>query len=145
MLGNHELYDMQAGYFVLSKSDIDDFGGVAEREKALSMEGEYGELLRNDMNITLVVDETLFVHAGLTYKYAKLGLDELNKRAHEILSTAPPYDVIYDEFISKNITHPLYMDPIFDMTEGPLWNRYYNEAPEEESCKELEKVLKVAK
>eukprot|EP00833_Pecoramyces_ruminatium_P009595 jgi/Orpsp1_1/1183627/evm.model.c7180000086024.1 len=62
MLGNHELYDMQAGYFVLSKSDIDAFGGLAEREKALSMNGKYGKLLRTDMNVTLVVDDTLFVH-----------------------------------------------------------------------------------
>jgi len=64
LLGNHELFDMQGGYFVISKADFDNFGGIAEREEALSMDGEYGELLRTEMNLTMIVDDNLFVHAG---------------------------------------------------------------------------------
>jgi len=64
LLGNHELYDLQGGYFVLSKKDIDKFGGIMEREKAISMDGKYGKLLRKELNTTMVVDDNLFVHAG---------------------------------------------------------------------------------
>ncbi|ORX65141.1 Metallo-dependent phosphatase, partial [Anaeromyces robustus] len=145
MLGNHELYDMQAGYFMLAKSDIDAFGGLAAREKAISMEGEYGKLLRTDMNVTLVVDDTLFVHGGLTYEFAVRGIDEINKHAHEILTNAPAFDDILNNYYRKGQTHPLYTDPLFDMTNGPLWSKYYINTPEEESCPELEKVLKVTK
>eukprot|EP00833_Pecoramyces_ruminatium_P001139 jgi/Orpsp1_1/1175171/evm.model.c7180000052863.1 len=98
MLGNHELYDMQAGYFVLSKSDIDAFGGVAEREKA--------------------------------YLWKE--------------TTAPSFDDLLENYYSQNKTHPLYTDPAFDLN-GPLWNQYYINTPEEESCKELDKVLKITK
>jgi len=35
-----------------------------EREKALSMNGKYGKFLRSDMNITMIVDDNLFAHAG---------------------------------------------------------------------------------
>jgi len=146
LLGNHELFDMQAGYFVLQKTDFDNFGGVYEREKALSMEGKYGELLRNDMNITMVVDDNLFVHAGLPLEYAERGIDELNQRAHTVLSTTPSYDSLLEDYYNQGKSHPLYDDPIFDMMNGPLWNDYFTDhQPEEEVCEELEKVLKVTK
>ena len=64
LLGNHELYDMQGGYGIISKADFDSFGGYMNREKELSMEGKFGNLLRKEMNVTMVVDDNLFVHAG---------------------------------------------------------------------------------
>jgi len=67
LLGNHELYDMQGGYGIISKADFDSFGGYMNREKELSMEGKFGELLRKEMNITMVVDDNLFIHAGYLF------------------------------------------------------------------------------
>jgi len=145
LLGNHELYDMQAGYFMLAKTDFDNFGGILEREKAISMDGKYGEFLRKEMNVTMIVDDNLFTHAGLTYEFAKRGVDGLNNYVHEILSTVPSFDEILNDYYNNNKTHPLYTDPIFDMSTGPLWSKYYTVTPEEESCKELEKVLKITK
>jgi len=145
LLGNHELYDLQGGYFVLEKSDFDKFGGIMEREKALSMNGKYGKFLRSDMNITMIVDDNLFAHAGLIPKFAKMGVDEINKQAHNILTNAPSYDSLLNDYYMKNKTHPLYADPIFNINDGPLWTRYYIETPEEESCKVLEQVLEITK
>jgi len=140
LLGNHELFDMQAGYFVISKTDFDNFGGISEREKALSIDGEYGKLLRNEMNLTMIVDDNLFVHAGLTLEYAKIGIDELNNRVHEILSSVTSFDDILNDYNEKK-THPLYSDPIFDMKKGPLWNYNFSDKSEEEICDEVYKVL----
>ncbi|ORX80231.1 Metallo-dependent phosphatase [Anaeromyces robustus] len=145
LLGNHELYDMQAGYFMILKSDFDSFGGYLEREKAISMEGKYGELLRKEMNLTMVVDDNLFVHSFLNYRFAKRGLNELNKHVKDILSNVPSFDELLEDYYNQNKTHPIYTDPIFDMTNGPLWSREYIDIPEEEVCEELEKVLKIAK
>jgi len=145
LLGNHELYDMQAGYFVVPKSDFDKFGGIVEREKAISMDGKYGKFLRSEMNITMIVDDNLFVHAGLTPKFAKMGIDEINKHAHDILSNVPSFDTLLNDYYQQNKTHPLYADPLFDMNDGPLWTRYYMDTPEEQLCGELEKVLETTK
>jgi len=145
LIGNHEVFDLQAGYFVVSTSDFDAFGGYLEREKALSIEGKYGKLLRKEMNITMVVDENLFVHAGLNYDFAKKGIDKLNKHLHEVLSTAPSFDELLDDYYSKDKTHPLYTDSLFDTNSGPLWNRFFIKGSEKEVCKELDKVLKVTK
>ncbi|ORX79671.1 Metallo-dependent phosphatase [Anaeromyces robustus] len=145
LLGNHELFDMQAGYFVLQKSDFDAFGGYLERERALSMDDMYGQLLRKEMNVTMLIDDNLFVHAGLRYKYAKKGIDELNKRAHDILTNVPSFDELLDDYYNKDKTHPLYSDYVFDMIDGPLWTDFFSSAPSDEVCEELEKVLKVTK
>ena len=58
---------MQGGYGIISKADFDSFGGYMNREKELSMEGKFGELLRKEMNITMVVDDNLFIHAGYLF------------------------------------------------------------------------------
>ncbi|ORX80241.1 Metallo-dependent phosphatase [Anaeromyces robustus] len=145
LLGNHEINDMQGSYYGIPKSDFDKFGGYLEREKALSKEGKYGELLRNDMNVTMIIDDNIFVHAALKYKYAQMGIEEINKRAKDILYNAPSFDVLLNDYYEKNMTHPLYADPIFDQNDGILWSRFYIDAPEEEICEDVEKVLKLTK
>jgi len=145
LLGNHELNNLQGVYNYISKSDFDDFGGYLNREKAISMEGEYGELIRKEMNITMNVDGNLIVHAGLPLEFAKMGIDKINDHAHKIFSTVPSFDVLLDEYYNKNKTHPLYTDPLFDSINGPLWTRYFYIFPDDVVCEELDKVLEVTK
>jgi len=74
-----------------------------------------------------------------------MGIDEINNHAHEILSTVPSLDVLLEDYYGKNKTHPLFTDPLFDMTDGPLWTRFSSSSSEEEVCKDLEEVLKITK
>jgi len=141
LLGNHELYNMQAGYFLISKDDFDNFGGMQEREKTINLDGKYGKLIRSDMNLTMVVDDNLFAHAGLPLKFAKKGIDKLNKEVHDFFTNLPPFDVILNDYYFKNKTHPLYTDPLVDMNTGPFWTNFFTDPPEEEICGELYDVL----
>jgi len=143
LLGNHECYDMQSGYVLISKKDFDSFGGYLEREKAISINGKYGPFLRKEMNLTMIVDDNLFIHAGLTTKYAQKGIQELNDYVHDLLTNAPSFDVLYNDYYSKNMSHPFMYEPMFDMTnkQSPLWTKFYSEGSEEEVCEEIDKVL----
>jgi len=145
LLGNHELNNLQGNYSYTTKKDFDSFGGYMAREKALSMEEEYGKLLRKEMNITMNIDGNLFIHAGLPYEFAKMGIDEINNHAHEIFSTAPSFDELLNDYYNQNKTHPLYTDPLFDQINGPLWTRYFIVFPDDVVCEELNKVLEVTK
>jgi len=73
-----------------------------------------------------------------------MGIDEINKHAHEILSTAPSLDALLDDYYNKSKTHPLFTDPLFDM-DGPLGTRFTSSSSEDEVCKDLEEVLKITK
>jgi len=64
LLGNHEVMNLQEDFRYVTRGDVMSFGGMPNRKKAFSMEGKYGNLLRNEMNATMIVDDTLFVHAG---------------------------------------------------------------------------------
>jgi len=64
LLGNHEIWALQGNYIATSKEDFDSFGGFENREKELSIEGEIGSFLRKEMNVTMIIDDSLFIHAG---------------------------------------------------------------------------------
>jgi len=141
LLGNHELYNMQAGYFLISKPDFDNFGGMQEREKCINLDGKYGKLIRSDMNLTMVVDDNLFAHAGIPLEFAKRGVDQLNKDVHDFFTNLPPFDDILNDYYYQGKTHPLYTDPLVDMNTGPFWTNFFTDPPEEEVCGELNEVL----
>ncbi|KAG4087061.1 Metallo-dependent phosphatase-like protein [Neocallimastix lanati (nom. inval.)] len=63
--------------------------------------------------------------------------------AFGVLSKAPSYDELYNDYISKGKSHVLFTDSLFDYVNGPLWTRIFAEGSEEEACNELEKVLKI--
>jgi len=37
---------------------------LEDREKAFSINGKYGKLIRKEMDAALTIDDSLFVHAG---------------------------------------------------------------------------------
>ena len=68
LLGNHEIMNLQNDFRYVTKGDVMSFGGMPNRKKEFSLEGRYGKLLRTEMNATMIVDDTLFVHAGYINK-----------------------------------------------------------------------------
>eukprot|EP00833_Pecoramyces_ruminatium_P010767 jgi/Orpsp1_1/1184799/evm.model.c7180000091014.1 len=63
LLGNHEVMNLQEDYRYVTRGDVMSFGNMANRKKEFSLQGKYGKLLRAEMNATMIVDDTLFVHA----------------------------------------------------------------------------------
>ncbi|ORX76552.1 Metallo-dependent phosphatase [Anaeromyces robustus] len=137
LLGNHELLNLGYDYSDTTKGDIESFGGLSQRYKEFSINGKYGNLLRKEMNITMILDDNLYVHAGLLPKYAKIGMDQMNERAHTALINS---DVPEEEF---NYDLPLFDEEVFGIRGGPIWDRSLAEDTEEEVCEKLEETLKI--
>ncbi|OUM61453.1 hypothetical protein PIROE2DRAFT_35723, partial [Piromyces sp. E2] len=130
LLGNHEIMNLQEDFRYVTRGDVMSFGGMANRRKEFSMDGRYGKLLRNEMNATMIVDDTLFVHAGLVSVYAKYGVDQMNKHVHYVLQTYPPEQLFYAPLFNNN---------------GPFWTRFMSMGPEEPMCEELKMVMDIMK
>lgn len=128
LLGNHELMNLQEDYRYVTRGDVISFGGMANRRKEFSLDGKYGKLLRSEMNATMIIDDTLFVHAGLTTVFAKYGVDQMNDHIHYILKTYPADQLFYAPIFSNN---------------GPFWTRFLSMGQEVAVCEELNMVLEM--
>jgi len=86
LLGNHEIMNLMGRLHYVPKKDIKAYGGFKARQQLWSTEGEYGKYLRK-LPLTVVVNGTLFAHAGIEISYAKRGLETLNRISLETLTT----------------------------------------------------------
>jgi len=141
LYGNHEIDNFKGNYYHTSLGDMNSFHGLANREEAFSVNGKYGKVLRKEMNVTMVFNDSVFVHSGLTPEFAELGIENMNKHVQDILSNVPSFDEIL-EMSKKNITHPLYTEPILD-EEGPLDSRSFVAENESTLCPKIEKTLEI--
>jgi hypothetical protein len=97
--------------------------GYFGHRAAFSPKGKYGKWIRGH-NSVIRIDDTLFMHGGLSLKYARYSLHELNQKIRDEL-----------EDFSK-LQGGITMD--FD---GPLWYRGFAEGDEASKQAELDKVL----
>lgn len=121
--GNHEVMNLQGDWRYVSPGDLEGFGGQERRRQAFSQEGEYGRFL-SELPVAVQVDETVFVHGGITESFAELGLERLNAlaRQHYRGTPGPQGHPVHGEY-------------------GPTWFRGYVRAPEEQACPALEAAL----
>lgn len=97
--------------------------GFVEYREAFSPTGKYGSWIRSH-NAAEVIGDTLFVHAGISPKYANLSLREINEMVRkELLRTEPAPGIT---------TNP----------EGPLWYRGLADEPEAKLAAHVDAVLK---
>ena len=89
VLGNHEVMNLTGDLRYVSAGDYAQFGtqardgapaGYHERRAALSPEGHYGRWLL-ELPVAVVVNDTLFVHGGVSSRLAGLSLEQLNAEA----------------------------------------------------------------
>jgi hypothetical protein len=97
--------------------------GLAERRAALSLTGYYGKWLAGK-NAVIKINNTLFVHAGISPKYAGRGIGEINTQIRDELRD-----------LSK-----LYGGIVLD-EQGPLWYRGMASADEKELASHVDTVL----
>jgi hypothetical protein len=123
LLGNHEVMNLQGDWRYVSPGDLASFGGRDKRVLAFKKSGEYGGFLAT-LPMAVKVDDTVFVHGGITPEMAELGIDGINARARKHLFDPPGPDG--DAVHGPN---------------GPTWYRGYVQDPEEKACPTLEKAL----
>ena len=87
ILGNHEVMSLTGDLRYVSAGDYAQFGsdappglpaGYLERRAAFAPDGEYGRWLL-ELPFAIVVDDTLFVHGGLSERLRGLTLEEINE------------------------------------------------------------------
>ncbi|KAL0476584.1 hypothetical protein AKO1_006090 [Acrasis kona] len=115
LLGNHELMNMQRIFEYVNDEELTpEYRSIFRNSSSSEM-----IYLENDTIITTIIDDVLYVHAGLLHEYAILGTEEINQQTKAALK-------------SKNFRHSLLR------SSGPLWTRKLAM----KSCKALTKALK---
>jgi hypothetical protein len=86
VLGNHEVMNLTGDLRYVSEGDYAQFGsearqglpaGYLERRAAFAPDGRYGRWLL-ELPVAIVIDDTLFVHGGISAILDGLSLDEIN-------------------------------------------------------------------
>ena len=131
LLGNHCVMNLVGDTRYVSRADTASFGGAAARARALAADGEIGAWLLG-AKVCTVVDGTLFVHAGLHPKWARLGCDGINRRAAQELARAVPR--------GGGEPQPAFA-PMLSAADGPVWWRGLAEGDEAEACALLDESL----
>ncbi len=121
LLGNHEVMNLHGDWRYVSQGDIESFGGLEARRRALSLSarGEWARWLLTKEAVALVGD-TALVHGGVSEEFAAPAPD-LSRRVTEAVLTDPRAPILGDR--------------------GPLWYRGYWLRPEEEVCAEAARAL----
>lgn len=93
VLGNHEVMNLTGDLRYVSEGDFARFGaeappglpaGFLERRTAFAPDGEYGRWLLGQA-IAVVVNDTLFVHGGVSSRLAGMSLEQINAAAmHDV-------------------------------------------------------------
>ena len=129
LLGNHEVMNLYGDLRYASAGDFNAFRGLDpsaesdshqhpagyfERRAALGPDGVYGKWLRS-LNTEIRIDDTLFVHSGISAKYVAMPPAEMNRRVREELDNP-------EELQGGIVTD----------REGPFWYRGLAEGNEKE-------------
>lgn len=124
LLGNHEVMNLVGDLRYVHPGDTQSFGGKEARAHALRLDGDYGTWIA-EQPAAAHVGDTIFVHGGITERWAKLGIDRLNARVQDTLQM-PETDRSRAEVLGP---------------EGPLWYRGYVTDTEDMACPRLERAL----
>jgi hypothetical protein len=122
LLGNHEMFNLVGDQASASPADLASFGGADARLVLFSPNGEYGAWLRTHKT-AVVVDDTVFVHAGISPEMARLGLDALNAGVLAYLNGGPESAIVG--------------------RDGPLWFRGDANASTTADCDLLSEALQI--
>lgn len=82
LVGNHEVMNMLGQLRDASPEIFATFGGEAAMREAFGPDGHYGRWLRKKP-VSIELEDTVFMHAGLNPDYSEASLDEVNRRAKQ--------------------------------------------------------------
>ncbi len=123
LIGNHEAMVLMGDLRYVHPGEYAAFGGKAQFLKNMSPWGKYGEWIRSH-NTVIKINNVLFVHGGISRKYADLPLRMINQRIREELQQPREFR----ELMSSD-------------SDGPLWYRGFSEEKETSLRELLDTVL----
>ena len=125
LLGNHEAMVMQNDWRYVHPGEMEAQGGEDAYRKVMAPDGKYGSWLLQK-NAVIKINETIFVHGGISPEFASIPLHRVNDRIREELSV--PTKKWEDSYIKNSY--------------GPLWYRGWAELSDDEIRLLLPGVLK---
>jgi hypothetical protein len=105
----------------------------AQRQYVLNLNEQYGDWLRQ-LNVAIKINDVVFVHGGISEKYSRWGLEEINNRFRLELAD---YWRAYRRSEQRTILQP----QILYRGDSPLWYRELAQLPEEDLKEELDATL----
>jgi hypothetical protein len=105
----------------------------AQRQYVLNLNDEYGDWLRR-LNIAVKINDIVFVHGGISLKYSRWGLRELNDRYRLEIAD-------YWRGFRRSERSKIVQPSILYKGDSPLWYRELATVPEEELKEELDETL----
>ena len=132
LLGNHEIMNLINNWNYVTDDDIEQFGGVQARLDAWDRDsGWLGKYLMT-LNVTAIVNSTVFVHGGIHPEWASdFGLEKLNSVTRSLLAIKTNSELQGEYFLFS--------------PDSPTWYRGYAQLSENEICPLLETTLKLLK
>ena len=136
LIGNHEAMNIYGDLRYVNPAEFAAFSngkdpepdpskprGFAEHRRQFGPDGKYGRWIRSHTAL-VKIDDTVFVHGGISPKYAGYGIRKLNDRGREELQDFTKLEggVVAD-------------------TEGPLWYRGLASGDEKEFAPQVEEIL----
>ncbi len=122
LIGNHEAMVMKGDLRYVHPGEFAAFGGKDAFIEAFSPRGKYGRWILS-LNTVIQINDTLFLHGGLSPAYAHVPLKTINDRTRRALAD------------------PDSRDPIFNDPLGPLWYRGLAEDDAAEVERQVRHVL----
>jgi hypothetical protein len=122
LIGNHEAMVLVGDWRYVHPGEVKAFGSERAYREAMGAKGKYGRWIRSN-NTAVMINGLLFVHAGLTSRYASVSLAEINGRIRAELEKANRRGIAGDP-------------------RGPLWDRSLAFGRESAVARELDTVLK---
>ncbi|MFT3765701.1 MAG: metallophosphoesterase [Minicystis sp.] len=138
--GNHELMNVQLDFRYVTDGAYKDFAGVPggmgmdprlagvpeaakARAAAFLPGGPYAKKLAR-RNIIAVVGDTVFLHGGLLPKHVRYGVDRMNREVSAWMDGS-----------ARDVP------AIITGEDGPVWQRRYSAAADQEDCRILKETL----
>ncbi len=85
LIGNHEVMNLTGDYRYVTPGEYEAFGSPEEYRNQMGHKGEYGKWIVSN-NSVVKINDIVFVHGGISVKYADTPIEELNSRIRESLS-----------------------------------------------------------
>ncbi|KAH7650120.1 hypothetical protein FG379_003200 [Cryptosporidium bovis] len=128
LIGNHEIMNICGQLQYVTNEDIETYGGKDNRIFEWSDKGFIGKYIKT-LKLAVRVNDSLFVHAGLHPKYAKLGIKTLDTKSKYLLNDIYKY---CDDYTS-----------LFFLEDGPLWTREISLGNDDISCNLVNSTLSI--
>ncbi|MDH4272548.1 MAG: metallophosphoesterase [Candidatus Aminicenantes bacterium] len=105
----------------------------AQRQYVINLNEQYGDWLR-ELNVAIKINDIVFVHGGISEKYSRWGLREINNRFRLEIAD-------YWRAYRRRELPRLGQPQILYRGDSPLWYREFATVPEEDLKEELDATL----